>query len=104
MTVSLDHEALAVYQSFTKGTKSARVCSALILYNANQKKNRNESARQKLRDRKMYRLEKDLKVADYRIHCIQMGDSDPGNGEDVYLKVLALTAKDEARSIRGGRF
>jgi len=104
VTVSLDHEALAVYQSFTKGTKSARVCSALILYNANQKKNRNESARQKLRDRKMYRLEKDLKVADYRIHCIQMGDSDPGNGEDVYLKVLALTAKDEARSIRGGRF
>jgi len=104
VTVSLDHEALKVYQGFTKGTKSAKVCSALLLYNVNRKKNRNDAAKEKLRDRKMYRLEKDLKVADYRIHCIQMGDSDPGDGEDVYLKVLALTAKDEARPLRGGRF
>jgi len=104
VTVSLDHEALAVYQGFTKGQKSAKVCSALILYNVHTKKNRNEAAIAELQIRKVRRLEKDLKVADYRIHCIQMGDSDPGNGEDVYLKVLALTAKDEARSIRGGRF
>ena len=104
MTVSLDHKALEVYQGFKSGHKSAMVCSALLSYNANQKTNRNDAAKEKLRDRKMYRLEKDLKVADYRIHCIQMGDSDPGDGEDVYLKVLALTAKDEARSLRGGRF
>ena len=104
MTVSLDHKALEVYQGFKSGHKSAMVCSALLSYNANKKTNRNDAAKEKLRDRKMYRLEKDLKVADYRIHCIQMGDSDPGDGEDVYLKVLALTAKDEARSLRGGRF
>jgi len=104
VTVSLDHKALEVYQGFKSGHKSAMVCSALLSYNANQKTNRNDAAKEKLRDRKMYRLEKDLKVADYRIHCIQMGDSDPGDGEDVYLKVLALTAKDEARSLRGGRF
>jgi len=101
VTVSLDHKALEVYQGFKSGHKSAMVCSALLSYNANQKTNRNDAAKEKLRDRKMYRLEKDLKVADYRIHCIQMGDSDPGDGEDVYLK---LTAKDEARSLRGGRF
>ena len=101
VTVSLDHDALKVYQSFTKGQKSARVCSALILYNANQKKNRNDAAREKLRDRKMYRLEKELKVANYRIECIQRGDSDPGDGEAVYLEVLAA---EETRSIRGGRF
>jgi len=40
VTVSLDHEALKVYQGFTKGQKSAKVCSALLLYNVNQKKNR----------------------------------------------------------------
>jgi len=102
VTVSLDHEALEVYQGFTKGQKSAKVCSALILYNVNQKKNRNDAAKQKLRDRKMYRLEKELKVANYRIECIQRGDSDPGDGEAVYLEVLA--AAEKTRSIRGGRF
>ena len=101
MTVSLDHEALEVYQGFTKGQKSAKVCSALILYNVNQKKNRNDAAREKLRDRKMYRLEKELKVANYRIECIQRGDSDPGDGDAVYLEVLAAA---ETRAIRGGRF
>ena len=101
VTVSLDHEALEVYQGFTKGQKSAKVCSALLLYNVNQKKNRNDAAKQKLRDRKMYRLEKELKVANYRIECIQRGDSDPGDGEAVYLEVLAAT---ETRAIRGGRF
>ena len=104
MTVSLDHEALEVYQGFTKGQKSAKVCSALILYNVNQKKNRNDAAREKLRDRKTRRLEKDLKVANYRIECIQRGDSDPGDGEAVYLEVLAALAKEDARAIRGGRF
>jgi len=101
VTVSLDHEALAVYQGFTKGQKSAKVCSALILYNVNQKKNRNDAAKEKLRDRKMYRLEKELKVANYRIECIQRGDSDPGDAPSVYLLVLA---EEETRSIRGGRF
>ena len=105
MTVSLDHEALAVYQGFTKGQKSAKVCSALILYNVNQKKNRNEAAREKLRDRKMRRLEQNLKVANYRIECIQNGGSDPGDGEGVYLEYLAQTEKQFTdRSIRGGRF
>jgi len=101
VTVSLDHEALKVYQGFTKGQKSAKVCSALILYNVNQKKNRNDAAKEKLRDRKMYRLEKELKVANYRIECIQRGDSDPGDAPSVYLLVLA---EEETRSIRGGRF
>ena len=104
VTVSLDHEALEVYQSFTKGTKSAKVCSALILYNVNQKKNRNESARQKLLDRAMLRLKKDLKVANYRIECIQRGDSDPGDGPAVYLDILDADAKEATRSLRGGRF
>jgi len=101
VTVSLDHEALEVYQSFTKGQKSAKVCSALILYNVHTKKNRNDAAIAELRDRKMRRLEKDLKVANYRIECIQRGDSDPGDGEAVYLEVLAAA---ETRAIRGGRF
>jgi len=104
VTIALDHDAWKVYDGWEMGMKSARVCSAIALYKVNQKKNRNDAAKDKLHFRKVRRLEKDLKVADYRIHCIQMGDSDPGNGEDVYLKVLALTAKDEARSIRGGRF
>ena len=101
MTVSLDHEALEVYQGFTKGQKSAKVCSALILYNVHTKKNRNDAAKEKLRDRKMYRVEKALKVANYRIECIQRGDSDPGDAPSVYLQVLA---EEETRSIRGGRF
>jgi len=90
-----------VYQGWTKGTKSAMVCSALVLHNVHTKKNKNDAAREKLRDRKMYRLEKELKVANYRIECIQRGDSDPGDGEAVYLEVLAAA---ETRSIRGGRF
>jgi len=101
VTVSLDHEALKVYQGFDKGQKSARVCSALILYNVNQKKNRNDAAKKELGDRKMRRLEKELKVANYRIECIQRGDSDPGDGPGVYLEVMAAA---ETRSIRGGRF
>ena len=104
MTVSLDHEALEVYQSFTKGQKSAKVCSALILYNVNQKKNRNEAAKSKLRGLKIYRLEKELKGANYCIECIQRGDNDPGSGPAVYLEVLAAEAKEETRSLRGGRF
>jgi len=104
VTVSLDHDALKVYQEWPKGSKSARVCSALLSYNANQKKNRNESARQKLLDRAMLRLKKDLKVANYRIESIQRGDNDPGSGPTVYLEVLAAEAKEETRSIRGGRF
>jgi len=105
VTVSLDHEALEVYQGFTKGQKSARVCSALLLYNVNQKKNRNDAAIVKLGDRKMRRLEQDLKVANYRIECIQNGGSDPGDGEGVYLEYLAQTEKKFTdRSIRGGRF
>jgi hypothetical protein len=101
VTVSLDHEALEVYQGFTKGQKSAKVCSALILYNVHMKKNRNDAAKAELQDRKTRRLEKDLKVANYRIECIQRGDSDPGDGPAVYLEVLAAA---ETRSIRGGRF
>jgi len=101
VTVSLDHDALEVYQGWTKGTKSAKVCSALVLYNVHTKKNKNDAAKEKLRDRKMYRLEKELKVANYRIECIQRGDSDPGDGPAVYLEVLAA---EETRSIRGGRF
>jgi len=101
VTVSLDHEALEVYQGFTKGQKSAKVCSALILYNVNQKKNRNDAEKLKLRGLEMYRLEKELKVANYRIECIQRGDSDPGDGPAVYLEVLAAA---ETRAIRGGRF
>ena len=102
MTVSLDHEALKVYQGFTKGQKSAKVCSALLLYNVHTKKNRNDAAREKLRDREMYRCEKDLKVANYRLECIQRGDSDPGDGPSVYLEVMA--AAEKRRSTRGGRF
>ena len=102
MTVSLDHEALAVYQGFTKGQKSAKVCSALILYNVHTKKNRNDAAKLKLKDRKIYSMEKALKVADYRIRCILSGDPDPGNGAPVYLDVLA--GEEKIRSLRGGRF
>lgn len=102
MTVSLDHKALAVYQGFKSGHKSAMVCSALLSYNANQKTNRNDAAREKLRERKMRRIEKELKVANYRIECIQRDGSDPGDGEAVYLEVLA--ADEKTRSIRGGRF
>jgi len=101
VTVSLDHDALKVYQGWAKGTKSAMVCSALVLHNVHTKKNKNDAAKEKLRDRKMYRLEKELKVANYRIECIQRGDSDPGDGPAVYLEVLAA---EETRSIRGGRF
>jgi hypothetical protein len=101
VTVSLDHEALEVYQGFTKGQKSAKVCSALILYNVHMKKNRNDAAKAELQDRKTRRIEKELKVANYRIECIQRGDSDPGDGPAVYLEVLAAA---ETRSIRGGRF
>ena len=102
MTVSLDHEALEVYQGFTKGQKSAKVCSALILYNVNQKKNRNDAAKEKLLDRKMRRLEKDLTIANYRIECIQRGDSDPGDHLAVYYECIGEI--DKTRSIRGGRF
>jgi len=101
VTVSLDHEALKVYQGFTKGQKSAKVCSALLLYNVNQKKNRNEAAIAELQIRKIRRLEKDVMVAQHRLECIQRGDSDPGDGPAVYLEVLAAA---ETRSIRGGRF
>mgnify|MGYP003152268560 CR=1 FL=1 len=105
MTVSLDHKALEVYQGFKSGHKSAMVCSALLSYNANKKTNRNDAAREKLRDRKMRRLEQNLKVANYRIECIQNGGSDPGDGEGVYLEYLAQTEKQFTdRSIRGGRF
>jgi len=103
VTVSLDHEALKVYQGFKSGHKSAMVCSALLSYNANKKKNRNDAAREKLRERKMYRLEKDLKVANYRIECIQQDGSDPGDGEAVYLEVLGFEERKD-RAIRGGRF
>ena len=102
MTVSLDHKALEVYQGFKSGHKSAMVCSALLSYNANKKTNRNDAAREKLRERKMRRIEKELKVANYRIECIQRDGSDPGDGEAVYLEVLA--ADEKTRSIRGGRF
>jgi len=105
VTVSLDHDALKVYQGFTKGTKSAKVCSALLLYNVNQKKNRNEAAVAELQIRKIRRLEQNLKVANFRIECIQNGGSDPGDGEAVYLEYLAQTErKFTDRSIRGGRF
>ncbi len=105
VTVSLDHKALEVYQGFKSGHKSAMVCSALLSYNANKKTNRNDAAREKLRDRKMRRLEQNLKVANYRIECIQNGGSDPGDGEGVYLEYLAQTEKKFTdRSIRGGRF
>ena len=101
VTVSLDHEALKVYQEWPKGSKSAMVCSALVLHNVHTKKNRNDAAKDELQFRKMRRLDKDLKVANYRIECIQRGDSDPGDGPAVYLEVLAAA---ETRSIRGGRF
>jgi len=101
VTVSLDHDALKVYQEWPKGSKSAMVCSALVLHNVHTKKNRNDAAKKELQDRKMYRVEKALKVANYRIECIQRGDSDPGDAPSVYLQVLA---EEETRSIRGGRF
>jgi len=101
VTVALDHDALKVYQGFKNGQKSAMVCSALVLHNVHTKKNRNDAAVAELQLRKIRRLEKDLKVANYRIECIQRGESDPGDGEAVYLEVLAAK---ETRSIRGGRF
>jgi len=104
VTIALDHDAWKVYDGWEMGMKSARVCSSIALYKVNQKKNRNNAAKDKLHFRKVRRLEQDLKVANYRIKCIQNGGSDPGNGEAVYLEVLAATAKDESRSIRGGRF
>ena len=104
MTIALDHDAWKVYDGWEMGMKSARVCSAIALYKVNQKKNRNQAAKDKLRERKMYRLEKELKVANYRLECIQNGGSDPGDGEAVYLEVLAASAKEETRSLRGGRF
>ena len=104
VTIALDHDAWKVYDGWEMGMKSARVCSAIALYKVNQKKNRNEAAKDKLRERKMYRLEKDLKVANYRLECIQRDGSDPGDGEAVYLEVLATLAKEDARAIRGGRF
>jgi len=102
VTVSLDHEALKVYQDWPKGSKSAMVCSALVLHNVHTKKNKNDAAKIKLRDRKMIRVEKELKVANYRLDCIIRGDPDPGDGPAVYLEVLA--AAEKTRSIRGGRF
>jgi len=104
VTIALDHDAWKVYDGWEMGMKSARVCSAIALYNVNQKKNRNDAAKVELHDRKVRRLEKDLKVANYRIECIQNGSSDPGDGEGVYLEVLAALAKEDARAIRGGRF
>ena len=101
MTVSLDEDALKVYQGWDLGSKSAMVCSALVLHNVHTKKNRNDAAKAELGDRKMRRLEKELKVANYRIECIQRGDNDPGSGPAVYLEVMAAA---ERRSIRGGRF
>jgi len=102
VTVSLDHEALKVYQDWPKGTKSAMVCSALVLHNVHTKKNRNEAAIAELQIRKIRRLEKDVMVANHRIECIQNGGSDPGDGEAVYLEVMA--AAEKRRSTRGGRF
>ena len=104
VTIALDHDAWKVYDGWEMGMKSARTCSAIALYKVHQKKNRNDAARVTLHDRKVRRLEHDLKVANYRIECIQNGGSDPGDGEGVYLDILAGEAKDEARSIRGGRF
>jgi hypothetical protein len=101
VTVSLDHDALKVYQGFTKGQKSAKVCSALVLYNCHQGMNRANATEHKLRNNMLLRVEKALKVANYRIECIQRGDSDPGDAPSVYLQVLA---EEETRSIRGGRF
>jgi len=104
VTVALDHDAWKLYQGWPMGMKSAKVCSAITMYNTHKKNAKNDAARDKLHDRKVRRLEKDLKVANYRINCIQTGGSDPGDGEAVYLQLLAAAAKDEARSIRGGRF
>jgi len=103
VTIALDHDAWKVYDGWEMGMKSARTCSAIALYNVNQKKNRNQAAKDKLRERKMYRLEKDLKVANYRIECIQQDGSDPGDGEAVYLEVLGFEERKD-RAIRGGRF
>ena len=103
VTIALDHDAWKVYDGWEMGMKSARVCSAIALYKVNQKKNRNDAARDKLRERKMYRLEKELKVANYRIECIQQDGSDPGDGEAVYLEVLGFEERKD-RAIRGGRF
>jgi hypothetical protein len=102
VTIALDHDAWKAYDEWEMGMKSARVCSAIALYKVNQKKNRNQAAKDKLRDREMYRCEKDLKVANYRLECIQRGDSDPGDGPAVYLEVMA--AAEKRRSTRGGRF
>jgi len=105
VTIALDHDAWKVYDGWEMGMKSARVCSAIGLYKVNQKKNRNDAARDKLHFRKVRRLEQDLAVANYRIECIQNGGSDPGDGEGVYLEYLAQTEKKFTdRSIRGGRF
>ena len=103
VTIALDHDAWKVYDGWEMGMKSARTCSAIALYNVNQKKNRNQAAKDKLRERKMYRLEKELKVANYRIECIQQDGSDPGDGEAVYLEVLGFEERKD-RAIRGGRF
>jgi len=97
VTVSLDHDALKVYQGWPKGSKSAMVCSALVLHNVHTKKNRNEAAIAELQIRKIRRLEKDVMVANYRIECIQRGDSDPGDGPAVYLEVQAASAVEERR-------
>jgi len=104
VTVALDHDAWRLYQGWPMGMKSAKVCSSITMYNTHKKNAKNDAARDSLHDRKVRRLEKDLKVANYRINCIQTGGSDPGDGEAVYLQLLAAAAKDEARSIRGGRF
>jgi len=104
VTIALDHDAWKAYDEWEMGMKSARVCSAIALYKVNQMKNRKAAAKDKKRDQKIYSLEKALKVADYRIRCILSGDPDPGNGASVYLDILAAEAKEETRSIRGGRF
>jgi len=104
VTIALDHDAWKVYDEWEMGMKSARVCSAIALYKVNQKKNRKAAAKAGKIDEEIYSMKKALKVADYRIRCILSGDPDPGNGEAVYLEVLAATAKEEARSLRGGRF
>jgi hypothetical protein len=103
VTIALDHDAWKVYDGWEMGMKSARVCSSIALYKVNQKKNRNQAAKDKLLDRKMRRLERDLKVANYRIECIQQDGSDPGDGEAVYLEVLGFEERKD-RAIRGGRF
>lgn len=105
VTVALDHDAWKLYQGWPMGMKSAKVCSAITMYNTHKKNAKNDAARDKLHDRKVRRLEQDLKVANYRIECIQNGGSDPGDGEGVYLEYLAQTEKKFTdRSIRGGRF